>query len=75
MPVVRGWGEGVGGGSGCGQAGPVLWGGSLVHLAPSNHCPLAPPQGYGLTETCAGSFVANPFNAGHMGTVGERSLS
>ena len=27
-------------------------------------------QGYGLTETCAASFIANPFDFGQKGTVG-----
>ena len=28
------------------------------------------PQGYGLTETCAASFISNPFDNRHLGTVG-----
>jgi len=27
-------------------------------------------QGYGLTETCAASFISNPFDNRHLGTVG-----
>ena len=27
------------------------------------------PQGYGLTETCAASFIGNPFKWSHLGTV------
>lgn len=28
------------------------------------------PQGYGLTESCAASFIAQPDNYAHLGTVG-----
>ena len=28
------------------------------------------PQGYGLTETCAASFIADPFDRAQSGSVG-----
>eukprot|EP00955_Chlamydomonas_euryale_P014469 155499-Chlamydomonas_euryale.AAC.1 len=31
---------------------------------------LAYAQGYGLTETCAASLIANPWRFDHVGTVG-----
>lgn len=27
-------------------------------------------QGYGLTETCAASFISDPYDVGQVGTVG-----
>eukprot|EP00983_Pelagomonas_calceolata_P075232 1152901-Pelagomonas_calceolata.AAC.20 len=41
-----------------------------THTHARTHTHTQTIQGYGLTETCAASFISNPFDNRHLGTVG-----